>query len=211
MSGLNRTPTTSDVATAATPATSPSESLTDEKIVVLDFGSQYAQLIARRVREQNVYCQILRHDLSADRIAELNPKGIVLSGGPSSVYEPGAPRCDPKLFELGVPVLGICYGMQLACEALGGRVDHTPSREYGPAKCKLAQGNSLFEGLPQNIDVWMSHGDQVSAITEQFNPWRARRRVPTQRFVTARCRCLGCNSTPKSRTLRWAAKCCTIL
>ncbi len=144
------------------------DSLTDEKIVVLDFGSQYAQLIARRVREQNVYCQILRHDLPADRIAELNPRGIILSGGPSSVYEAGAPRCDPELFELGVPVLGICYGMQLACEALGGRVDHTPSREYGPAKCMLTSRESLFEGLPEHIDVWMSHGDQVSAINDQF-------------------------------------------
>ncbi len=144
------------------------DSLTDEKIVVLDFGSQFAQLIARRVREQNVYCQILRHDITADRIAALNPKGIILSGGPASVYEPGAPKCDPKLFELGIPVLGICYGMQLACEALGGRVDHTPSREYGPAKCKLSNHESLFEGLPENIDVWMSHGDQVSSISEQF-------------------------------------------
>ncbi len=170
MSGLNPISTTHDSSAVAAQASSPTESLTDEKIVVLDFGSQYAQLIARRVREQNVYCQILRHDLSADRIAELNPKGIILSGGPASVYEPGAPRCDPKLFELGVPVLGICYGMQLACEALGGSVDNTPTREYGPAKCNLSQRDSLFDGLPENIDVWMSHGDQVSAITEHFEP-----------------------------------------
>ena len=105
------------------------ELLTGQKIVVLDFGSQYAQLIARRVRDQNVYCQILRHDLAAERIAELGPKGIILSGGPSSVYEDGAPRCDPKIFELGIPVLGICYGMQLACEALGGtRREHAQPR-----------------------------------------------------------------------------------
>ena len=94
----------------------PPQELTEQRIVVLDFGSQYAQLIARRVREQNVYCQILRHDVSADRLAELAPKGIILSGGPSSVYEKGAPRCDPLLFQLGIPVLGICpntssYGM----------------------------------------------------------------------------------------------------
>ncbi|MCC9603448.1 glutamine-hydrolyzing GMP synthase [Stieleria sp. JC731] len=142
--------------------------LTDQRIVVLDFGSQYAQLIARRVREQNVYCQILRHDLSAERIAELAPKGIILSGGPSSVYEDGAPQCDPELFNLGIPVLGICYGMQLACKALGGQVDSTTTREYGHAKCEIISGDSLFDELPSEIDVWMSHGDQVSSISESF-------------------------------------------
>src|SRR5688572_30209905 len=91
-----------------------------ERILIFDFGAQYGQLIARRVREQNVFCQILRHDLSAQRVRELKPRGLIFSGGPASVYEPGAPQCDPKLFELGVPVLGICYGMQLACQALGG-------------------------------------------------------------------------------------------
>ena len=146
------------------------ETLTGQRIVVLDFGSQYAQLIARRVREQNVYCQILRHDLPAERIAELAPKGIILSGGPSSVYEEGAPRCDPKLFELGIPVLGICYGMQLACEALGGKVENTPSREYGRAKCQVQDHETLFDGLPEEIDVWMSHGDQVASVSDQFQP-----------------------------------------
>src|ERR1700735_60278 len=87
-----------------------------ERILILDFGSQYGQLIARRVREQNVFCQIVRHDLPASRIAELQPRGLILSGGPASVYAPGTPRCDPALFDLGVPVLGICYGMQLACQ-----------------------------------------------------------------------------------------------
>ncbi len=93
-----------------------------EKVLVLDFGSQYAQLIARRVRQQQVYCEIVRHDLSAERIGQIAPKGLILSGGPSSVYEAGAPKCDPQIFHLGLPVLGICYGMQLFCEALGGRV-----------------------------------------------------------------------------------------
>ena len=91
-------------------------------VLVLDFGAQYAQLIARRVREQNVFCQLVRHDLSAARVAELQPKGIILSGGPASVYAPGAPHCDPAIFDLGVPVLGICYGLQLACYSLGGAV-----------------------------------------------------------------------------------------
>ena len=94
----------------------------DERVLVLDFGAQYAQLIARRVREQNVYCEIVRHTISAEQIRKHQPRGLILSGGPASVYESGAPRCDPELFRLGVPVLGICYGMQLACETLGGKV-----------------------------------------------------------------------------------------
>ncbi len=154
----------------AAAANGPGDSLTEQRIVVLDFGSQYAQLIARRVREHNVFCQILRHDVTAERIAELKPNGIILSGGPSSVYEPGAPRCDPKLFELGIPVLGICYGMQLACEALGGRVDSTPSREYGRASCTIRDQGGLFDGLPDEMDVWMSHGDQVSTVSDGFQP-----------------------------------------
>ncbi len=150
---------------AATPVAA---SLTNQRIVVLDFGSQYAQLIARRVREQNVYCEIVRHDISADRLRELAPKGIILSGGPSSVYEAGAPRCDPELFRIGIPVLGICYGMQLACDALGGQVANASSREYGRANCQIGDASDLFAGLPESTEVWMSHGDQVSGIGEQF-------------------------------------------
>ncbi len=101
----------------------------DEKVLVLDFGSQYAQLIARRVREQQVYCEIVRHDIRAARLRQLAPRGLILSGGPASVYEPGAPACDPEIFQLGIPVLGIFYGMQLACQALGGRVESVPARE----------------------------------------------------------------------------------
>ncbi|MEM6779549.1 MAG: GMP synthase (glutamine-hydrolyzing), partial [Planctomycetota bacterium] len=104
----------------------------------------------------------------ADRIAELAPKGIVLSGGPSSVYEDGAPSCDPGLFRLGIPVLGICYGMQLACEAFGGKVTGVSTREYGHASCEVVVEGELFESLPKQMDVWMSHGDQVSAISESF-------------------------------------------
>ena len=144
--------------------------LSDEKVLVLDFGSQYAQLIARRVRQEQVYCEIVRHDLSAERIRELAPKGLILSGGPSSVYEQGAPKCDPEIFRLGVPVLGICYGMQLACEALGGQVENTPAREYGRAHCQVINGSELFAGVPAKTEVWMSHGDQVSQVSEDFEP-----------------------------------------
>ncbi len=142
--------------------------LSDEKILVIDFGSQYAQLIARRVREQNVYCEIIRHDLSATAIREKNPAGIILSGGPSSVYAEGAPKCDPALFKLGIPVLGICYGMQLACESLGSKVGHCESREYGRAALKISNTSSLLAGLPPTMDVWMSHGDQVNEVSSDF-------------------------------------------
>ncbi len=134
----------------------------DEKILILDFGSQYAQLIARRVREQHVYCEIVRHDITAERIREVGPRGIILSGGPSSVYEPEAPKCDPAIFRLGIPVLGICYGLHLACEALGGKVNGAPAREFGRASVHVTSHADLFDGVPEAIEVWMSHGDQVS-------------------------------------------------
>src|SRR5438477_11309846 len=121
-----------------------------ETVLVFDFGAQYAQLIARRVREQNVFCQLVRHTLTADRVRELNPKGIIFSGGPASVYEKGAPSCDPAIFELGVPVLGICYGMQLACQLLGGKVTPSQSREFGRAHCHIREANGLFAGLPDD-------------------------------------------------------------
>jgi GMP synthase (glutamine-hydrolysing) len=142
--------------------------LSEEKVLVLDFGSQYAQLIARRVRQQNVYCEIIRHDLPASRIRELAPKGIILSGGPASVYADGAPKCDPEIFRLGLPVLGICYGLHIACQSLGGKVQSTPTREYGRAFCRVTTPNELFEGVPSEVEVWMSHGDQVSQMATDF-------------------------------------------
>jgi GMP synthase (glutamine-hydrolysing) len=144
-----------------------------EKILVLDFGSQYAQLIARRVRQQQVYCEIVRHDIAAERIRQLAPRGLILSGGPSSVYALGAPRCDPEIFKLGLPVLGICYGMQLACDALGGRVESAPAREYGRAHCRLVSDDALFAGVPVESQVWMSHGDQVTHVAGDFRPLAA--------------------------------------
>jgi GMP synthase (glutamine-hydrolysing) len=144
--------------------------IADEKVLVLDFGSQYAQLIARRVREQQVYCEIVRHSVTAERIRELAPRGIILSGGPASVYESGAPKCDPKIFQLGLPVLGICYGMQLMCEAEGGRVAHAPAREYGRAHCHVVEPDRLLAGVPEHTQVWMSHGDQVTEVSDEFRP-----------------------------------------
>lgn len=139
-----------------------------ELILILDFGSQYGHLIARRVRDQNVFCQVVRHNLSAERIAELKPKGIILSGGPASVYDTGAPHCDPKIFELGIPILGICYGMQLACYLLGGDVKPSGRREFGPASCRFHESAGLFKGMSPESTVWMSHGDQVQTVHGEF-------------------------------------------
>ena len=131
-------------------------------VLVLDFGAQYVQLIARRVRERHAFARIVRHDITAERARALNPLALILSGGPSSVYEAGAPQCDPGLFALGVPVLGICYGMQLACRALGARVDASPAREFGRADCHvLDPAEPLFHDVPHETTVWMSHGDQL--------------------------------------------------
>ena len=148
-------------------------SLSDEKILILDFGSQYTQLIARRVREQNVYCRIVRYDISAQRIQELSPKGIILSGGPSSVYEAGAPQCDPDIFKLDLPILGICYGMQLISKAFGGTVVNVSTREFGRAQLTVnpaaqTDGAGLFAGFPSSTQVWMSHGDRVENIADSF-------------------------------------------
>ena len=140
----------------------------EDLILVLDYGSQTAQLIARRVRDQNVFCQLTRPDLPAARIRELNPKGLVLSGGPASVYAEGSPQPDPAIFDLDIPILGICYGMQLICRALGSRVQPGESREFGRTPCHLAGDDPLLSGLPPDTVVWMSHGDQVEGLTEHF-------------------------------------------
>ena len=143
----------------------------NEQIVILDFGSQYTQVIARRVRECNVYSTILRFDTPAAEIAALKPKGIILSGGPSSVYSPKAPLPDPVIFQLGVPVLGICYGVQLLAQFLGGKVEKGLKREYGKGTLSIKDKScALFSKLPANLQVWNSHGDKLTKIPNGFKP-----------------------------------------
>jgi len=140
----------------------------EETIAILDFGSQYGQLIARRVREHNVYSVLCRHDIPVSELGGMNLKGIILSGGPASVYAPGAPRCDERIFELGVPVLGICYGMQIGCQLLGAKVSVAQAREYGSTRLTVRENNDLLAHLAGEKVVWMSHGDQVTGLPADF-------------------------------------------
>jgi GMP synthase (glutamine-hydrolysing) len=144
-----------------------------ETVVVLDFGSQYSMLIARRVRECHVYCELLPHDAPRDEVERLRPRGFILSGGPASVYDEGAPQAPSYVFEMGLPVLGICYGMQLLAHQLGGKVSPGPAREYGHAVIHRAARSeasaAIFEGLPASMPVWMSHGDRIVQLPAGFH------------------------------------------
>jgi GMP synthase (glutamine-hydrolysing) len=142
-----------------------------EQIVILDFGSQYTQVIGRRIREANVYCTILRHDTSARTIAGLKPSGLILSGGPASVYAKNAPQPDAGIFQLGIPVLGICYGLQLLALHLGGKVEPGTKREYGKGGLTVKdRGCPLFFNLPARLQVWNSHGDRLTRLPRGFKP-----------------------------------------
>jgi GMP synthase (glutamine-hydrolysing) len=144
--------------------------MTRSLVLILDFGSQYTQLIARRVREQRVYCEIHPCTISIDAIRAMTPGAVILSGGPASVFEEGAPTVDPGVFELGVPVLGICYGMQLTSHLLGGKVEPAGEREYGPAKIEVHDARGILAGFAPGelVDVWMSHGDRVATLPPGF-------------------------------------------
>jgi GMP synthase (glutamine-hydrolysing) len=140
----------------------------EELVIVLDFGAQYGHLIARRIRECHVYSEILPHDTPLKDILARKPKGIVFSGGPNSVYDEGAPTCDPAIFEAGVPILGICYGMQLMARTLGGEVQAGAQREYGKTELTVINDGDLFEGLNPRLTAWMSHGDRVDQVPPGF-------------------------------------------
>ncbi|MFZ4430111.1 MAG: glutamine-hydrolyzing GMP synthase [Phycisphaerales bacterium] len=158
---------------------------TRETIPILDFGSQTAQLIARRVRDAGVFSLLVSPRISAAELKAMSPAGVILSGGPSSVYESGAPTCDPAIFDLGVPVLGICYGMQLAAHLLGGKVQGANHREFGRANLSIGGRSPLFAGIPDKTVVWMSHGDQVTEHGGLFEPIAS---TPTCPFAAVKMR-----------------------
>jgi len=171
-----------------------------DKILILDFGSQYTQLIARRVRECQVYSEIHPYDIPFERVKSLSPKGIILSGGPASVYEKKAPLCDPAIVGLGIPVLGICYGMQLIAQLLGGEVTRSDKREYGKAKLTLSQGGGLFQGLGRKgsqLVVWMSHGDTVKVLPPGFHPIAHSRNTPYAAIEESQKRIYGLQFHPE--------------
>ena len=163
--------------TTQTPLPTPQETLPSESftnslnrqiIIILDFGSQYSELIARRIRETNVYSEVLSYRTSAEQLAQINPKGIILSGGPNSVYDPGAPHCDPEIWNLGVPILGVCYGMQLMVQQLGGRVERAKRAEYGKASLFINDPTDLLTNVEDGSTAWMSHGDSCVELPAGF-------------------------------------------
>lgn len=169
-----------------------------QPVLVVDFGAQYAQLIARRVREANVYSEIVPHTITAAEIAAKNPVGIVLSGGPSSVYEDGAPALDPAILELDVPVLGICYGFQAMAKALGGEVSQTGLREYGATDVHISDTTStLLDGQPSEQTAWMSHGDSVSKAPEGFDVLASSASTPVAAFSSDARRLYGVQWHPE--------------
>ena len=139
-----------------------------EKVIVIDFGGQYNQLVARRVRECGVYCEIYSYRTPLDKIREMDPKGIILTGGPNSVYEEGAATCGRELFEMGIPVLGLCYGAQLMMHIMGGKVERAANREYGKTSTEVDIKSLLFKGIPEKSIVWMSHFDYISKLAPGF-------------------------------------------
>ena len=173
--------------------------LEDRPVLVVDYGAQYAQLIARRVREANVYSEIVPHTWSTEKILQRNPAAIILSGGPSSVYAPGAPQRDAELFEAGVPVLGICYGFQVMANALGGSVERTGAREYGATMATASQDltGTLLEGAPEVQTVWMSHGDSVTGAPEGFTTLASSDGAPVAAFENSERKLYGVQWHPE--------------
>jgi len=166
-------------------------------VLVVDFGAQYAQLIARRVREASVYSEIVPHNITASEIEQKDPAAIILSGGPSSVYEDGSPKLDPKILELGIPVLGICYGFQILAQTLGGRVDRTGKREYGATKLEISSAGTLLGGQPNLQVCWMSHGDQVMQAPAGFEVLASTETTPVAAFESKQKKIYGVQWHPE--------------
>ena len=179
-----------------------------ERVLVLDFGGQYNQLIARRVRDLNVYCDLKNCDMTLEEIKTYNPIGIIFTGGPNSVYEESSPHVPAEIFSLGIPVLGICYGCQLIAYTLGGRVAHAETSEYGKREIRVLKQEALFDGIPARSVSWMSHTDYVAEVPD-LKCWRIPRRapVPLQRLLAKRRKFTACSSTPKWYTPNTAISC----
>ena len=193
--------------TAPAPAANPAAG---ELVIVLDFGAQYGQLIARRIREQQVYCEVLPGDSPAERVLDRQPKAIVLSGGPASVYEPDAPRVDQRLLEAGIPVLGICYGMQLLAAQLGGRVRAAERREFGRTQLFVRDFSDLFRGLVPDDDgaliCWMSHGDVVEEVPAGFEVLATTAHTPVAAMADRRRRLYGIQCHPEVAHTPWGSQ-----
>jgi GMP synthase (glutamine-hydrolysing) len=166
-------------------------------VLVVDFGAQYAQLIARRVREAHIYSEIVPHTITAQEIKEKAPAAIILSGGPSSVYETGSPQLDPEILALGIPTLGICYGFQVLAHTLGGKVDQTGKREYGATDLDVYQGGTLLGNQPKVQICWMSHGDQVVAAPEGFDVLASTKTTPVAAFESVERKIFGVQWHPE--------------
>ena len=166
-------------------------------VLVVDFGAQYAQLIARRVREASIYSEIVPHTITASEIEQKAPAAIILSGGPSSVYEPGSPQLDPAILELGIPILGICYGFQVLAQSLGGKVDPTGKREYGATDLEVGSGGVLLADQPNVQVCWMSHGDQVVAAPAGFEVLASTKTTPVAAFESKEKRIFGVQWHPE--------------
>ena len=169
----------------------------NQPVLVVDFGAQYAQLIARRVREASVFSEIVHHTITAAEVQAKNPAAIILSGGPSSVYEDASPQLDPAILELGIPVLGICYGFQTLANALGGRVDKTGKREYGATELSVRSGGEILAGQPASQICWMSHGDQVMEAPAGFEVLASTETTPVAAFANSEKKIYGVQWHPE--------------
>jgi len=178
----------------------------EENVVVLDFGAQYTQLIARRVRECKVYCEIVPSDTDLSQILARRPIGIIFSGGPSSCYEPGAPQVDPAIFEAGIPILGICYGMQLMSRSLGGKVSPSTNREYGKTQLDVTDDTDLFRGLNRELVCWMSHGDTVEAPPPGFKVTAVTAVTPVAAMADTQRRLFGVQFHPEVVHTPWGTE-----
>ena len=166
-------------------------------IVIIDFGSQFNQLIARRVRECRVYCQIEPPTITAEQIQSLSPEGIILSGGPASIYEKNSPKIDSAVFDLAIPVLGICYGMHFMVDSLGGSVKQANKREYGFAALKARRQTGLFSGIGKETVTWMSHGDSIDALPKGFSITASTANTKVAAMANARKKFFGVQFHPE--------------